>query len=91
MKKTLRLTGVLVAAMLAGPASMREAVAAAPPPVVAAAPLGAAREAPARDYAAREIASAPKVEGFRGGGSGLYIGGSTVAVVLLIVLLIILL
>jgi hypothetical protein len=83
--------GGLVVAMLVGPAFMRGASAAAPTPVVAVAPVAAARETPARDYAAREIASAPKVEGFRGGGSGLYIGGSTAAVVLLIVLLIILL
>ncbi|HEY2904126.1 MAG TPA: hypothetical protein VGL59_26295 [Polyangia bacterium] len=41
------------------------------------------------DYARRE-AQAPQIADFKGGEAGVYIGGSTVAVVLLVVLLLIL-
>jgi hypothetical protein len=43
----------------------------------------------ARDYAARE-AAAPELAEFIGGGSGIYIGGSTLVIVLLVVLIVIL-
>lgn len=41
-------------------------------------------------YAEREAASKP-LEKFAGGGAGIYIGGSTVAIVLLVILLVVLL
>jgi|GEM_PF-4704272 len=44
----------------------------------------------ANTYAQREKA-APNQQNFEGGGAGLYIGGSTVAIVLLVVLLIVVL
>ncbi|HVZ73160.1 MAG TPA: hypothetical protein VHJ20_12355 [Polyangia bacterium] len=63
---------------------------AAPAPVVAPAPASPMSPARQRDYAAREAAS-PQTADFQGNGAGIYIGGSTLAVVLLIVLIILLL
>jgi len=51
---------------------------------------GTDRAADNSSYAAREKA-APELANFKGDGSGIYIGGSTLVVVLLIVLLIVLL
>jgi hypothetical protein len=83
----------LVLAMLAMPASISWGATAAPAPAVAPlAPAVPAHSPPSpTDYAAREVASAPAVEKFQGGGAGIYIGGSTLAIVLIVVLIIIIL
>jgi hypothetical protein len=88
----------LVACLLMLPASRASAAGEAPPlaaevpapaparPVVQTSAVPAGSPA----YAARE-AAATALEQFEGGGVGIYIGGSTLAIVLLIVLLVVLL
>ncbi len=88
-----RLAGFLVLALLTGPASLGFASTQPPTPVIehAPAPVSAHQaQAPARTYAAREVASASKVGKFQGGGTAVYIGGSTLVIVLLVVLIVLL-
>ena len=54
------------------------------------APARVSTPSPETAYARRESA-AKNLEGFKGGGAGIYIGGSTLAVVLIIVLIIVIL
>lgn len=77
------------APVIAAPVPPPAASAPAPQSSKAAAP-GADVDQTAQRYAARE-AAAPQTADFKGQGAGIYIGGSTVAVVLLIVLIVILL
>ena len=98
MKRTAIVICALISLGVAGPASasskstpaQSEVATRSPHEVGEAAPRPAGPQA-SLSYAAREQA-APELSDFKAGyGGGLYIGGSTVAVVLLIVLLIVLL
>lgn len=101
MKRTAIVICALTSIWTAGPvfASTNTGAAASEPTAPISAPRavetneagGAGRAVEATSYAAREKA-APQLANFKGGDStGIYIGGSTLAVVLLIVLLVILL
>jgi len=90
-----RMAGFLVLALLplAGPMSLSFATTQPVAPVIDHGPAPVvAHQSPtsARTYAAREVASAAKVEKFKGGGTAVYIGGSTLVVVLLVVLIVLL-
>jgi uncharacterized membrane protein len=88
-----RMAGFLVLALLTGPVSRGFATTQPVAPVIdhEPAPVIAHQSATsAHTYAAREVASAAKVEKFKGGGTAVYIGGSTLVVVLLVVLIVIL-
>lgn len=89
------LMGIVVVGLLAAPASMSFAASPAPAPAPAQTALLVERQAEtqsaAHGYAARETASAAKVEKFQGGSTGVYIGGTTAVIVLLVIIVIILL
>ena len=95
MKKLI--ASALLVALSGAPAMVEAANGRAAPAAVGEAPgpqpaqPAPVRKAPsgASDYAARE-AAAPELGEFTGGGSGIYIGGSTLVVVLLVVLIVIL-
>jgi hypothetical protein len=72
---------------LAGTTSSSVSTPAAPEAARGDVKLGDAQE---HRYAAREAAS-PRAADFKGGGAGIYIGGSTLAVVLVVVLVLVLL
>ena len=95
MKKLV--AGALLLALSGAPALAQAGTNREPPTAVAEAPgRQPAQPAPvsqppngAGDYAARE-AAAPELGKFTGGGSEVYIGGSTLVIVLLVVLIVIL-
>jgi hypothetical protein len=78
-----------VIGLLAAPASVSLAAPAQPVPLVQ--PRTGAPPPAVQPYAAREAASRAKVETFQGGGTGIYIGGTTAVIVLLVIIVIILL
>jgi hypothetical protein len=90
MKKTKRSIMFLLLGALTVPAAMSFAAPVATAPITASTAEPQAK-ALSQSYAAREATSAAKVESFRGGGAGIYIGGSTAAVVLLVILVLVLL
>ena len=95
MKKTAIVICALITMWTAGPVFASTDTGAMPNDTAATAlhktGLGTERAADATSYAAREKA-APELANFKGGHvAGIYIGGSTLAVVLLIVLLVVLL
>jgi hypothetical protein len=88
------LTALTLGLALAGTPALA-AVAPPTPPAVPASRAGddaapAPAKSRARGYADRE-AAAPRAADFKGNGVGIYIGGSTLAVVLVIVLVVVLL
>ncbi len=87
-------TSILALAVALTPAAAPAlaSAASAPPPAQEVAPTSTHPRAddPAADYAQRE-AAAQTLEAFTGGGAGVYIGGSTLAIVALIVLLVLVL